>query len=321
MKRSVVWLRAGALMGVIAMGLLPLNGVAAAQDTGGVEISRIDLDGFPTVGFDVAVPANLTDGGVGPEAVSVSENGQPVAIDVAPVPTDGLEVVLLIDTSGSMNESAALASAKLAAVAFLDELPAGVPVGVVGFADSPSLVSPLTTDRNAAQSGARSAWRRWQDSDVRRHRLRRLVVLRRHHRPPVRPVERRWRHRQRGHVGRCDRSDDSGADERHRNRDVGVEFRGDHQPCASRKRASDVGCRPSRSRRPVSRGRQVARQPIPGGVLLSVERRDQLHRPDCNTVRTCERLDRRRAPRRSTARRGAAGRPERARVGSCARGR
>ena len=152
MKRSVVWLRASALIGAIAMVLLPMNGVAAAQDPGGVEISRIDLDAFPTVGFDVAVPANLTDGGVGPEAVSVSENGQPVAIEVAPVPTDGLEVVLLIDTSGSMNESAALASAKLAAVAFLDELPAGVPVGVVGFADSPSLVSPLTTDRNALRA-------------------------------------------------------------------------------------------------------------------------------------------------------------------------
>jgi hypothetical protein len=65
------------------------------------------------------------------------------------VPTDGLEIVLLIDTSGSMNENAALESAKDAAVAFLAELPTEVPVGVVGFSDSPSLVSPLTTDRVA----------------------------------------------------------------------------------------------------------------------------------------------------------------------------
>ena len=152
MKRSVVWLRASALIGAIAMVLLPMSGVADAQDPGGVEISRIDLDAFPAVGFDVALPAIFTDGGVTPQDVSLSENGQLVAIEVAPVPTDGLEVVLLIDTSGSMNESAALASAKLAAVGFLDELPAEVPVGVVGFADTPSLVSPLTTDRNALRT-------------------------------------------------------------------------------------------------------------------------------------------------------------------------
>ena len=63
--------------------------------------------------------------------------------------TDGLEVVLLLDTSGSMNENNAIGSAKLAAVSFLDELPVEVPVGVVAFSDSPALVSPLTTDREA----------------------------------------------------------------------------------------------------------------------------------------------------------------------------
>ena len=46
------------------MTVLLMNGVAAAQDTGGVEISRIDLDAFPEVGFDVAVAANLIDGSV-----------------------------------------------------------------------------------------------------------------------------------------------------------------------------------------------------------------------------------------------------------------
>ena len=152
MMRSVTWLRTRALICAIVMVVLPMNGVAAAQDVGGVEISRIDLDAFPEVGFDVAIPANLTDGSVDAQDVTVSENGQPIEVEVAPVPTDGLEVVLLIDTSGSMNESAALESAKLAAVGFLDELPADVPVGVVGFADTPSLVSPLTTDRNALRA-------------------------------------------------------------------------------------------------------------------------------------------------------------------------
>lgn len=151
MMRGVTWLRGAVLIGAVTAAAVPLSGVVAAQE-GGLEISRIDLDAFPGVGFDVAVPANLTDDGVGPQDVNVYENGQPVPIDVAPVSTDGLEVVLLIDTSGSMNEQAALAAAKSAAVGFLDELPAAVPVGVVGFADTPSLVSPLTTDRNALRA-------------------------------------------------------------------------------------------------------------------------------------------------------------------------
>ena len=152
MNRGVSWLRDVLLLGAVAAATAPLGGIVSAQDGGGLEISRIDLDAAPEIGFDVAVPANLTVGGVVPQDVTVYENGQPLPVDVAPVSTDGLEVVLLIDTSGSMNERAALASAKSAAVGFLEELPAAVAVGVVGFADTPSLVSPLTTDRNALRA-------------------------------------------------------------------------------------------------------------------------------------------------------------------------
>ncbi len=150
MNRGVIWLQGAVLVGALIAAVAP-SGIAAAQEDG-LEISRIDLDAFPEVAFDVAVPANLTVGGVDSPVVTVYENGRPVPAEVAPVPTDGLEVVLLIDTSGSMNERGALASAKSAAVGFLDELPAAVPVGVVGFADTPSLVSPLTTDRNALRA-------------------------------------------------------------------------------------------------------------------------------------------------------------------------
>jgi tight adherence protein B len=151
MKRGVSRLRGTVLVGAVIAAASPLSGIVAAQDSG-LEISRIDLATFPEVEFDVAVPANLTSGGVDPQSVTVYENGRPIPAEVAPVPADGLEVVLLIDTSGSMNERAALVSAKSAAVGFLEELPAAVPVGVVGFADTPSLVSPLTTDRNALRA-------------------------------------------------------------------------------------------------------------------------------------------------------------------------
>ena len=130
MMRGVSWLRGMALIGAAIAAASPLSGIAAAQESA-LEISRIDVDSFPEVGFDVAVPASLTVGGVDPQGVTIFENGQPIPAEVALVPTDGLEVVLLIDTSGSMNERAALASAKSGAVGFLEELPAAVAVGVV----------------------------------------------------------------------------------------------------------------------------------------------------------------------------------------------
>jgi tight adherence protein B len=123
--------------------------MVGAQSAEGLEFGRVDLDDFPEVQFDVSVAAGLTDGPVGSDDVTLLEDGQPVRVTVLPVSTEGLEVVLLLDTSGSMNENGAINSAKLAAASFLDELPAEVPVGVVAFSDAPSLVSPLTTDRGA----------------------------------------------------------------------------------------------------------------------------------------------------------------------------
>jgi tight adherence protein B len=142
--------RAACLLGAcVSLAASLGGGEILAQQPDAVEITRIDVTAFPDVEFDVSVPASLTDGSVGAQDVTLTENGIPIPFDVAPVPTDALEIVLLIDTSGSMNENAALASAKDAAVSFLAELPTEVPVGVVGFSDSPSLVSPLTTDRVA----------------------------------------------------------------------------------------------------------------------------------------------------------------------------
>lgn len=57
-------------------------------------------------------------------------------------------LVFAIDVSGSMAEGN-LYAAKLAALQFIDELPAAVQIGVVSFGDSARIVSPLTSDRQA----------------------------------------------------------------------------------------------------------------------------------------------------------------------------
>ena len=280
MMRSVVWTRTRALIGAIVMVVVPMNGIAAAQDAGVVEISRIDLDAFPEVGFDVAIAANLTDGSVDAQDLTVSENGQPIEIEVAPVPTDGLEVVLLIDTSGSMNESAALVSAKMAAAGFLDELPAEVPVGVVGFADAPSLVSPLTTDRNALraaldqlQAGGKTAM---YDGIVFGDTLfsggttdRQFVLL-----------------SDGGDTASVATLDDAIAvTSRVRTNAIEIVTSESNSEAitalvAGRQRAFDLGGRPGRFGGPLPGGRQVACQPLPSGLHIPNERRDRLHRPD-----------------------------------------
>jgi tight adherence protein B len=137
------------LLVVVVAAIASPAGAVGAQTSDGVELGRVDLDDFPEVQFDVSVAAGLTEGPVSADDIALTENGQAMPVTVLPVSTEGLEVVLLLDTSGSMNENNAIGSAKSAAASFLAELPPEVPVGVVAFADTPSLVSPLTTDRNA----------------------------------------------------------------------------------------------------------------------------------------------------------------------------
>jgi tight adherence protein B len=153
------WAHARQLCVVAAITVLPLVGLqiaAWAQEPPEVQITGVDTVDLPAMTLEVTIPAVLTGGPVDHAAITLFENGLPVPAQVTTVATDQLEVVLLIDTSGSMFENGGIEAAKAAAIGFLAELPANVPVGVVAFADTPVLVSPLTTDRSlltAAISG------------------------------------------------------------------------------------------------------------------------------------------------------------------------
>ena len=80
------------------------------------------------------------------------EAGSPVEASVERIPTDDLEVMLLLDTSGSM-AGAPLESEKAAASEFLSLLPPEVRVGAVAYGSTPTLVAAPSTDRDAVTAG------------------------------------------------------------------------------------------------------------------------------------------------------------------------
>ena len=68
--------------------------------------------------------------------------------DVRAQASEDVEVILAIDTSGSM-DGAAIEAAKAAASEFVSSMPPDVGIGLETFADTVTVLSPPTTDRSA----------------------------------------------------------------------------------------------------------------------------------------------------------------------------
>ena len=133
-----------ALAWAVTVTVLP---PASAADEALTVVSA-DVSAYPDVRMVVVEPAQLAGQGAGTPGVTVSEKGRTSTARVDLLPTDQLEVALVVDSSGSM-AGAALASAKAAAKSFLSQLPATTPVSVIGFGATPTLVSRRSTDRAA----------------------------------------------------------------------------------------------------------------------------------------------------------------------------
>ncbi|HEX6425209.1 MAG TPA: type II secretion system F family protein [Acidimicrobiales bacterium] len=139
---------AAAAAGAVAAAVLVAAGVAGAQEPTPVDITAVDAAAYPTVTAVVTAPPGLGGTGYAAGAFEVLEDGHPVEATVERMPTSNLEVMLVLDTSGSM-EGAPLAAAREAAGGFLDVLPPEVRVGVVGFGPTARLLAAPTGDRAA----------------------------------------------------------------------------------------------------------------------------------------------------------------------------
>jgi tight adherence protein B len=122
----------------------------AQEEEGTVHIREVDVDAFPQVSITISTGGQRE---LGAEDVRVTEAGRQVpGLSVRALVEAGqqVDVVLVLDTSGSM-KGEPLASAIAAALQFVTDLPAdGIRVGIVTFSDSPRVLQPLTTDHGRA---------------------------------------------------------------------------------------------------------------------------------------------------------------------------
>ncbi|HVM51766.1 MAG TPA: type II secretion system F family protein [Acidimicrobiales bacterium] len=135
------------LAATVAAGVAVAGTSVAADDLAVVEQ---DLSAHPAVTLVLAGPSLATDADLPAEAFAVVEHGR--RLDVAVERLDQrLDVVLAIDTSGSM-QGEALAAARSAAAAFVDRLRPDTSVAILGFGPTASVVLPFTTDRDVARA-------------------------------------------------------------------------------------------------------------------------------------------------------------------------
>lgn len=123
-----------------ALLILIIAPAAGAQEQPALEIERVDTAGFPTVSVVVVGPPEAAGIDLAPSAFRLLEDGSERAFELAHLTMSGLEVVLLLDVSGSM-AGAPLEAAKEAAVSFLDRMPPAARVAVVAFGTSVEVVA------------------------------------------------------------------------------------------------------------------------------------------------------------------------------------
>lgn len=134
---------------LLAMWALPARAAIPVQ------VRDVSLKDFPTVSLTVSVaeaPKN------GLPDLAVTENGvSPADLQVAPLSEtpDDVDVVLVVDTSGSM-QGAPLIAAVAAAERFVDRLPDDIAVGLVAFSDRPAVLARPTTDHGRVLASIRT---------------------------------------------------------------------------------------------------------------------------------------------------------------------
>lgn len=113
-----------------------------------VTVRDVNAADFPSIELIVSVEGN----DAAPKDLTVLEDRVPVAdtqIEPLVETTDGVDIILVIDTSGSM-KGQPLAAATAAALRFITSLPDDIRVGVMTFADRPKVLASISADHTFA---------------------------------------------------------------------------------------------------------------------------------------------------------------------------
>ncbi len=119
--------------------------LGAADDE--LQIAEPDLAGYPQVRLPVTLPAT-PDGALTDDAFELTEDGEDRDVTVEHRGSDDLQLVLLLDTTGSMG-GPPLAGAKQAASNLVADLPAATDIAVMEFATDASLLTGFADDTDA----------------------------------------------------------------------------------------------------------------------------------------------------------------------------
>lgn len=148
--RALVWMLL-LVFSLMAL-LIGMSGAAEAQEVPPpeIEILQVDAEFPPQVWVELAVIG-------GPVGTLTADDFVITGVDpgtnvaIRPVSTEGLRVVLVVDTSGSMRGDA-INDARAAAIEFVDLLPPGTEVGLVSAGVDAEVLHELSTDHGSVRS-------------------------------------------------------------------------------------------------------------------------------------------------------------------------
>lgn len=129
---------------VLALAVAPYAMAAAA-----LVVQDVDTTDYPVVTLTVVVPPEVVAAPGETPAFAVTENGtsvRDVAIESLARERSPIDVVLLMDTSGSM-KGRPLEDARAAAIRFVDSMGAEDRIAVVAFSSEPTVLQEFTADR------------------------------------------------------------------------------------------------------------------------------------------------------------------------------
>lgn len=137
--------------------VLLLPAAVSAQEVPEVrvlQVDEVDVESHPDVSVTVTAPRELVGLDLDAGSFQLFEDFQGRDITVAKLPNDALEVLLLLDTSGSMAD--AWSAAQAAALGFVEQMPATTRIGVMGFGTEPVVATEFTTDADAITAAVQS---------------------------------------------------------------------------------------------------------------------------------------------------------------------